>query len=122
MIHVIDFGSQTTHLIARRLRDLGAEAEIVDPDEAVKKATREKPAGIIFSGGPLSVYENGAPTVDKKIFDLDIPILGICYGWQLMAKLLGGNVASAHKEYGPTNRSEERRVGKECRSRWSPYH
>ncbi len=85
MIIIVDFGSQTTHLIGRRIRDFGVPVQIVDPKNAVASITTEKPAGIILSGGPASVYEDGAPTVDKKIFELGIPILGICYGWQLTA-------------------------------------
>lgn len=102
MIAIIDFGSQTAHLIGRRLRDLGIAVEYVEPEDAVATIARLSPAGIIFSGGPSSVYEQGAPTIDTKIFDLGLPVLGICYGWQLMARLLGGEVKSGKKEYGPT--------------------
>lgn len=102
MIYVIDFGGQTAHLITRRLKDLGVESKLVDPESAVEVCKNELPSGIILSGGPSSVYEKGAPTINKKIFDLDIPILGICYGWQLMAHILGGKVESGKKEYGPT--------------------
>lgn len=101
-ILVVDFGSQTAHLITRRLKDLGVNALLVDPDDAYQKVQQKRPAGIIFSGGPASVYEKGAPTITSKIFDLNIPILGICYGWQLMAQLLGGQVKPSNKEYGPT--------------------
>lgn len=101
MILIVDFGSQTTHLISRRLSDLGISVVIVDPDDAIAFSQKQKPAGIILSGGPASVYEKNAPTISPEIFAKNIPILGICYGWQLMAKLLGGKVASAHKEYGP---------------------
>lgn len=100
-IIIVDFGSQTCHLIGRRLRDLGIEVIIIDPERAVGKVKEEKPAGIIFSGGPASVYSKEAPTINKKIFCLGIPILGICYGWQLSAFLLGGNIKSANREYGP---------------------
>lgn len=102
MIYVIDFGGQTAHLITRRLKDLGIESELIDPDHALKACSKLKPEGLIFSGGPASVYEKNAPKIDKKIFDLGIPILGICYGWQLMAQMLGGKVESGKKEYGPT--------------------
>lgn len=102
MIYVVDFGGQTAHLITRRLKDMGVVAELVDPSEAYEKSLKEKPQGLIFSGGPASVYEKGAPTITKKIFTLNVPILGICYGWQLMARLLGGNVKAGTKEYGPT--------------------
>jgi GMP synthase (glutamine-hydrolysing) len=101
MIVIIDFGSQTAHLIARRIRDLGIGAEIIDPEYALAQLKELKPQGIIFSGGPTSVYEKGAPTIDAKIFELGIPILGICYGWQLTAHLLGGKVIPGHREYGP---------------------
>lgn len=103
MIIIIDFGSQTCHLIGRRLRDMGITTQIIDPEHAIEKISELKPAGIIFSGGPSSVYEKGAPWIDKKVFELKIPILGICYGWQLTAHLLGGKVISGHKEYGPAN-------------------
>ena len=97
----MDFGSQTAHLIARRLRVLGAKVEIVTPEEAYSVASSKKPKGIVFSGGPQSVYADGAPTVDAKIFELDIPILAICYGFQLVSLLLGGEVVGGKKEYGP---------------------
>lgn len=103
MIILIDFGSQTAHLIARRIKELGTEVKIVEPKEILKQAADDgKVHGIILSGGPASVYEKGAPTVDKKIFELGIPILGICYGQQLMCHLLGGEVkVGFKKEYGP---------------------
>lgn len=102
MIAIVDFGSQTTHLIGRRLRQLGVAIKHVDPDEALPKIKQFKPKGIILSGGPASVYEPGAPTINPHIFSLGIPILGICYGWQLTAHLLGGKVILGHREYGPT--------------------
>jgi len=102
MIILVDFGSQTTHLISRRIRELGVNCEIVNSEEALEKVKQKKPDGIILSGGPASVYEKDAPTVDKKIFDLNIPILGICYGEQLIAHLLDGEVKPGNKrEYGP---------------------
>ncbi len=103
MIIIIDFGSQTTHLIGRRLKDHGVTAKIIEPENALKIISEIKPKGIILSGGPASVYEKNSPTIDKKIFSLGIPILGICYGWQLTAHLLGGKVIPGHKEYGPVN-------------------
>lgn len=101
MIAVLDFGSQYTHLITRRIRELGVRAEIfdhtIDPQELKEKGIH----GIILSGGPNSVYEKGAPQVDKKIFSLNIPILGICYGLHLIAFLNGGMVKSGKtREYG----------------------
>jgi GMP synthase (glutamine-hydrolysing) len=123
MILIVDFGSQTAHLIGRRLRQLGIQAEYVNPEETLQftknklKPKTQNPQsetnsktqnikssnlkGIILSGGPSSVYEKGAPTISKEIFELGIPVLGICYGWQLMAKLLGGSVENGTKEYGP---------------------
>lgn len=101
MILVVDFGGQTAHLIGRRLRQLGVEVSYAEPKDAVVLTKRKKPNGIILSGGPSSVYEKGAPSVSKKLFTLGIPVLGICYGWQLMAHLLKGRVQSATKEYGP---------------------
>ncbi|MBI1863570.1 glutamine-hydrolyzing GMP synthase, partial [Candidatus Microgenomates bacterium] len=102
MIVIVDFGSQTTHLIGRRIRELGVRTEIVEPEKALAKIASLKPAGIILSGGPASVYASGAPTVDPQIFKLDIPLLGICYGEQLMSHMLGGQVKPGRKkEYGP---------------------
>lgn len=103
MILIVDFGSQTTHLISRRLKDFGIKTKIIDPDRSLSEIKKEAPAGIILSGGPSSVYEDGAPTVSKNILSLDLPILGICYGWQLMSKILGGGVKEGNKEYGPVN-------------------
>lgn len=108
MIVLIDFGGQTAHLISRRIREFGIECKIVTPDEALEKVDsglRQNDGGvdgIIFSGGPADVFEKDAPTVDPKIFDLGIPILGICYGHQLMAYLLKGEVKTGvKKEFGP---------------------
>lgn len=102
MILLIDFGSQTAHLITRRVRELGTEVMIAAPSVKIERIKELKPEGIICSGGPASVYEKGAPSIDKKIFKLGIPILGICYGQQLTAFILGGRVKVGHKkEYGP---------------------
>ena len=103
MILVVDFGGQTAHLIVRRLRALGSPAKMIIPEDALEAMKEEKPEGIVLSGGPISVYEAGAPTVDRKIFELGIPILGICYGFQLAAHLLGGKVIAGKKEYGPAS-------------------
>ncbi len=100
MILVIDFGSQTAHLIGRRLRQLGVDIQYVTPDEALHTIRKIKPKGIILSGGPSSVYDKGAPAISGKIFSFHIPLLGICYGWQLMALKLGGIVKNTAKEYG----------------------
>lgn len=101
MVVIVDFGSQTTHLITRRLKDLGIATKIIDPEHSLSVIGQLQPAGIILSGGPASVYEAGAHSIDKKIYKLGLPILGICYGWQLTAKLLGGKVVAGHREYGP---------------------
>lgn len=101
MVLIIDFGSQTAHLIGRRLRQLGVSTQYINPEKALEVIHSTNPKGIIFSGGPSSVYEKGSPTISKKIFSLGIPILGICYGWQLMAHLLSGTVKNTAKEYGP---------------------
>lgn len=102
-IVVVDFGSQTAHLIGRRFRQLGIGVEYIDPEEAVESIKQLKPKGLVLSGGPASVYEEGAPTLDKAVFKQGIPILGICYGWQLMTYLLGGHVHPGSKEYGLEN-------------------
>jgi GMP synthase (glutamine-hydrolysing) len=103
MILVVDFGSQTAHHIGRRIRELGVGVKILSPEEILHNVSNDKSIeGIILSGGPSSVYEKGAPTIDAGIFSLGIPILGICYGFQLTAHLLGGKVVAGKKEYGPS--------------------
>ncbi len=98
-IAVVDFGSQYAHLIANRIRRLNVHSEIVLPETPLEEFKKFK--GIILSGGPQSVYEKGAPTIDKRIFELGVPILAICYGHQLAAYLLGGKVVPGKaKEYG----------------------
>lgn len=89
-IAILDYGSQYTHLIATRIRRLGVFSEILDTETPAEKLKEYK--GIILSGGPSSVYEAGAPSVDPKVFELGLPILGVCYGHQLMTHLLGGKV------------------------------
>ena len=103
MIVVLDFGGQYNELIARRVRDLSVYSEVWPYNVPLDKLQDDAIKGIIFTGGPRSVYEEGAPTVDKKIFELGKPILGICYGAQEMAYQLGGDVSpSAKKEFGLT--------------------
>ena len=100
-IVVLDFGSQFTQLIARRLRELSVYSEILPFDTPPAEIRRRNPAGIILSGGPKSVSEAGAPHCDPSVFAIDLPILGICYGMQLMTAQLGGTVAAApHREFG----------------------
>lgn len=102
MIILVDFGGQTAHLISRRIRELGIEVLVVYPEEAYKRSKKERPTGIIFSGGPDDVFAKDAPTVDIGIFKLGISILGICYGHQLMGHLLKGEAKTgAKKEFGP---------------------
>ncbi len=100
---VLDFGAQYAQVIARRVRDAHVYSEIVAPDIPVAELARRRPAGIILSGGPKSVYSEGAPRVDPALFSLGVPVLGICYGQQLMAQALGGEVArTGAGEFGKT--------------------
>ncbi len=103
-IVVLDYGSQTTQLIARRLREGGVYAEIFRWDAPPNEVLALKPRGIILSGGPASVYEPGAPTLPSYVLDSGLPVLGICYGMQLITHTLGGRVAAAQqREYGPAS-------------------
>ena len=98
---VIDFGAQYAHLITRRVRECGVYSELISHNVSAEKIKDISPKGLILSGGPSSVYSENAPIMDKSIFDLNIPILGICYGLQLMVHMLGGDVLNASKkEYG----------------------
>jgi GMP synthase (glutamine-hydrolysing) len=100
-ILVLDFGSQYTQLIARRLRELSIYSEIVPFNMPLEALEARKPAGIILSGGPSSVSDPGAPNCDARLFELGTPVLGICYGMQLMTSMLGGEVRrSGHREFG----------------------
>ena len=99
-IVVLDFGSQYSHLICRRIRDFSVYAELVPYDISMDDLLKLEPKGIIFSGGPSSVYNNDAPMPDSKIFQAELPILGICYGHQLIVNNFGGKVKRANKEYG----------------------
>ena len=101
-IAVIDYGSQYTQLIARRIRELGVYSEVFTSDSAAKQINSHQPAGYILSGGPNSVYDEGAPSLPGFILESGKPVLGICYGMQLLTKALGGEVAStSDREYGP---------------------
>ena len=106
LVLVVDFGAQYAQLIARRVRQAQVYSEIVPSSMPVSKMLEKKPKAIILSGGPSSVYEVGAPTLDPKIFEAGIPIFGICYGFQVMAAALGGVVTKTGKsEYGRTTLS-----------------
>ncbi|WP_018923631.1 glutamine-hydrolyzing GMP synthase [Salsuginibacillus kocurii] len=101
MIVVLDFGGQYNQLITRRIRDLGVYSELHPNTISADKLREMNPSGIIFSGGPNSAYVEGAPSCDPAIFDMNVPILGICYGMQLMTHHYGGKVeAASHREYG----------------------
>src|SRR3954447_16487738 len=101
VIPILDFGSQFAQLIARRVREKGVYSELMRPDTPADELKRLNPKGIILSGGPSSVYEPNAPKCDPRIFDLGVPILGICYGMQLGAQILGGQVKPARaREFG----------------------
>ena len=103
---VVDFGAQYARLIARRVREAHVYSEIVPASISVDEVRARAPKGIIFSGGPKSVYETPAPSIDPGIYELGIPILGLCYGAQLMALQLGGTVSrTGQGEYGRTELS-----------------
>src|SRR5436190_10701903 len=89
---VFDFGSQYAQLIARRVREQNVFCQIVRHDLSAARVAELKPSGLIFSGGPKSVYEPGAPHCDPEVFNLGVPVLGICYGMQLACQSLGGEV------------------------------
>src|SRR5436190_23478639 len=95
LVLIFDFGSQFGQLIARRVREQNVFCQIVRHDLSAERVKALRPSGIILSGGPASVYDPGAPTCDAEIFELDIPVLGICYGMQLACHLMGGKVAAS---------------------------
>ncbi|MDF1478350.1 glutamine-hydrolyzing GMP synthase [Leifsonia sp. H3M29-4] len=100
---VVDFGAQYAQLIARRVREASVYSEIVPHTITAAEVAQKNPAGIVLSGGPSSVYEPGAPSLDPGILDLGVPVLGICYGFQVMAQQLGGEVGqTGAREYGAT--------------------
>ncbi|MCC7147552.1 MAG: glutamine-hydrolyzing GMP synthase [Phycisphaeraceae bacterium] len=101
VVPVVDFGSQYVQLIARRVREAGVFSLLVGPNVTIEELAALKPKGIILSGGPASVYEKDAPRCDPRLFDLGVPVLGICYGMQIGCELLGAKVRNAHaREYG----------------------
>ncbi|MDA4120759.1 MAG: glutamine-hydrolyzing GMP synthase, partial [Thaumarchaeota archaeon] len=100
-IAVLDFGGQYAHLICRRVRSLGVYSALLPHDTMARELEENRVAGVILSGGPASVSSEGAPLADPRIFDGNIPMLGICYGYQLMVKAHGGEVGTARqREYG----------------------
>src|SRR5437588_13124080 len=106
---ILDFGGQYTQLIARRVRELGVYSEIIPFNTTAEEIRRKNPKGIILSGGPSSVYEQGAPHPDPEVIAMGVPVLGICYGVQLMAYFLGGVVKpSNRREYGQAEINIER--------------
>src|SRR5579864_2524741 len=109
---VLDFGSQYSQLIARRVREAKVYCELVPGTIDADEIRRRAPRGLIFSGGPASVYEPGAPHPDPGVYELGLPILGICYGMQLLAHNLGGGVQPAdRREYGHASLSIDERSG-----------
>ncbi len=104
LILILDFGGQYNQLIARRVRECNVYSEVVPFDISIEKIKEKNPKGIIFTGGPASVFADDSPKCDLEIFNLGVPILGICYGMQLMTITLGGEVEKASKrEYGVTS-------------------
>lgn len=100
---VVDFGAQYAQLIARRVREAGVYSELVPHTVTAEQIRQKDPVALVLSGGPSSVYEPGSPELDPEVFDLDVPIFGICYGFQVMAQTLGGEVAhTGGREYGRT--------------------
>jgi GMP synthase (glutamine-hydrolysing) len=100
---VIDFGAQYAQLIARRVREARVFSEVIPHSASIDEIKERNPRAIVLSGGPSSVYEEGAPQLDPAVFDLDVPVFGICYGFQAMAQVLGGTVAhTGTSEYGRT--------------------
>ena len=98
---VLDFGSQYSQLIARRVREAKVYCELIPGTAPIERIRELNPRGLILSGGPASVYEEGAPHPDRELYELGVPILAICYGMQLMAEALGGVVEpSSKREYG----------------------
>lgn len=112
LVVVLDFGGQYTQLIARRIRECRVFCEMLPYNTSLSVIKEKQPRGIVFSGGPSSVYQEGAPSCDPEIYELGIPILGICYGMQLMAYQLGGVVVpTEHREYGRAELEVLRREG-----------
>src|ERR1700704_3073655 len=101
---VLDYGGQYSQLIARRVRELGVFSDLLPHHVGAEEVRRRNPRGLILSGGPASVYADGAPRLDRELLELGVPVLGICYGMQLIARELGGVVEAA--EVGEFGRSQ----------------
>jgi len=100
---VVDFGAQYAQLIARRVREARVYSEVIPHTASVDEIKARDPLAVVLSGGPASVYTEGAPVLDPALFDLGVPVFGICYGFQAMAQALGGTVAhTGSSEYGRT--------------------
>ena len=112
---VVDFGAQYAQLIARRVREANVYSELVPHSMPVDEMLAKDPQAIILSGGPASVFEPGAPRVDKKLFEAGVPVLGICYGFQAMAYALGANVDKAAPWRIWQDRDLHRQVGRPAR-------
>ncbi|NED62390.1 GMP synthase (glutamine-hydrolyzing), partial [Streptomyces sp. SID10244] len=103
---VLDFGAQYAQLIARRVREARIYSEVIAHDAPLEELKARNPVALIFSGGPASVYADDAPALDPGVFDLGVPVFGICYGFQAMARALGGEVANTGgREFGRTTLS-----------------
>ncbi|MET0524332.1 MAG: GMP synthase (glutamine-hydrolyzing), partial [Nocardioides sp.] len=103
LVLVVDFGAQYAQLIARRVREAKVYSEIVPHTLPVAEMLARRPKAIVLSGGPSSVYEPGAPALDGSLFDTGVPVFGMCYGFQVMAQSLGGEVSpTGAREYGRT--------------------
>ena len=114
---VIDFGAQYAQLIARRVREARVFSEVLPHTATVEDIKATHPQAIVLSGGPSSVYDDGAPQLDAGIFDLGVPVFGICYGFQAMAQALGGTVAhTGTSEYGLTGKRVD-----DVDYRYNPY-
>ncbi len=113
MVAVFDFGSQYAQLIARRIRELGVYCEIVRHDTSLEELEALNPVAVVLSGGPYSVFQTGHPRLDRRILKMGLPILGICYGMQLMARIMGGTVEKGKGggEYGPARIEVEDQTG-----------
>ena len=110
-IIVLDFGSQYSHLICRRIREFSVYAELVPYDISPEELKQKNPKGIIFSGGPSSVYNDNSPRPSEELFNFDLPLLGICYGHQLIVDKFGGKVKRANKEYGSSLLTMDKKSG-----------